>query len=167
MSHGPVLSATTVDCQDGITEQHCTQASPPDLLPSLNTATLTLVDVVITDREQLLVSGFVCGEAWVLMVVGSGAELKPQTCLPGEDNPFASVCTPAKGFTPSEGQSLVEYESSQVVWLTEPKEAALPTNPRVRLLNFRQINDTLATFQVSTTASAQTARLLHHINFLQ
>ena len=101
------------------------------------------------------------------MVLGLGAELKPQTCLPGEDNPFASVCTPAKGFTPSEGQSLVEYESNQVVWLTEPKEAALPTNPRVRMSNFRQINDTLATFQVHTTASAQAVHLLHHSKFPQ
>ena len=79
------------------------------------------------------------------------ADFQAQTCLTTVDNPFSSVCTPAKGLRPTSGPSPISFNSSQVVWLTEPKEAAIPTNPGLRVSNFRQLDDKTVAFQVQST----------------
>lgn len=78
------------------------------------------------------------------------ADIQPQTCISSLDNPFTSACTPAKGVKASSQPDNQTFESSQVVWLTEPKLAAIPTNPIIRLSNFRQLTPNSASFKVIT-----------------
>lgn len=95
-----------------------------------------------------------CGKWVYLLSRANGfcavAEIKPQTCLASghADDPYTATCTPAKGFKADTGTSMVTYKTSQVVWLTEPKVAAIPTNPGITLTNFRQVTSKSAAFQV-------------------
>ena len=82
-----------------------------------------------------------------------------------------SICTPATGVQPavgrnqrnksvglslaadlpggiSEGNGLERYKSSQVVWLSEPKEAAIVLDPHIKASRFKQRNNRTASFQV-------------------
>ena len=105
------------------------------------------------------------------------AELVAQTCAVDGEDPFTSICTPAKGVSPpappSDGTQpgasaqapyslspgpgfqqpldagLQSYQSSQVVWLTDPKAAAIPLKPRVKIGHVRQQGSALASFKVS------------------
>ena len=77
------------------------------------------------------------------------ADLQAQSCSMDEENPFASICTPAQGVQQEPGVDKIKtYSSSQVVWLSEPRAAAVPLNPHIRVSNVKQVDIRTASFQV-------------------
>ena len=90
-----------------------------------------------------------------------------------EEDPFTTICTPAKGLAPAPsnadspspapatgktGLEAKTYHSRQDVWLTEPKAAAIPLNPRVQITNVKRVSNRKASFVVSISVS-------HNVNF--
>ena len=127
------------------------------------------------------------------------AELAAQTCTVDGEDPFSSICTPAKGVNPpappsdstqsgasaqaphslSPGPGLQQpldgglqsYQSSQVVWLTDPKAAAIPLKPRIKIGNVQQRGSATASFKVSLLGPRVQVRAsfcsLHHTQLNQ
>lgn len=79
---------------------------------------------------------------------GFFAGLTAQTCKPDEEDPFTSVCSPSKGPAAGNGRSAESYSSSQVVWLTEVKDAALKLSPAVKASDFQQTASDTVSFKV-------------------
>ena len=77
------------------------------------------------------------------------ADLQAQSCSMDEEDPFTSICTPAQGIQEEPGDDKTQtYSSSQVIWLSEPKAAAVPLNPHIRVGTIKQVDSRTASFQV-------------------
>lgn len=114
-------------------------------------------------RSKSGLSSVCCTCRNVCVVRLSCAELQAQSCVTADGDPFTTICTPAKGmaaapappqnsFSPASSAmttSNKRYDSHQVVWLTEPKAAIIPLNPKIQLASIKQLTDSIASLVVS------------------